>query len=338
MAPEGKNHNYYDVLGLPRNSSEEEIRKMYLEIVRTLHPDKSRKSGSGMERFHEVQAAWRCLSDPTRRLMYDLRTFGDSSAAGKHAAGTAEMGEMLLSRQKDQAALDLRNMEVELQRIVQKEQKRRGVLVRKALYGNLQLRAELLHEVLQGERPIQPEELQGPWIDVTSAVQCLVEQSAIRVHGSATYSKADLPGFYNPTPLNSQVELSLYVLYDFRETLHEVIVDDRESLTMPLRKHLVSGDHPRGPFPSSNVELLLRRRQLEAEVASPCSSPRQLDTRRVTRRRRIRTSEEELQRAVKRHTVLRMQGPGFWSLKREFNLLLLCSTALVILLAVQRSL
>lgn len=33
--------------------------------------------------------------------MYDLRTFGDSSAAGKHAAGTAEMGEMLLSRQKD---------------------------------------------------------------------------------------------------------------------------------------------------------------------------------------------------------------------------------------------
>ena len=35
--------------------------------------------------------------------MYDLRTFGDSSAAGKHAAGTAEMGEMLLSRQKDDA-------------------------------------------------------------------------------------------------------------------------------------------------------------------------------------------------------------------------------------------
>jgi hypothetical protein len=35
--------------------------------------------------------------------MYDLRTFGDSSAAGKHAAGTAEMGEMLLSRQKDGA-------------------------------------------------------------------------------------------------------------------------------------------------------------------------------------------------------------------------------------------
>ena len=38
---------------------------------------------------------------PWRRLMYDLRTFGDSSAAGKHAVGTAEMGEMLLSRQKD---------------------------------------------------------------------------------------------------------------------------------------------------------------------------------------------------------------------------------------------
>lgn len=332
MAPEGKNHNYYDVLGLPRNSSEEEIRKMYLEIVRTLHPDKSRKSGSGMERFHEVQAAWRCLSDPTRRLMYDLRTFGDSAAGG-----TAEMGEMLLSRQKDQAALDLSNMEVELQRIVQKEQKRRGVLVRKALYGNLQLRPELLHAVLQGERPIQPEELQGPWIDVTSAVQCLVEQSIVRVHGSATYSKADLPGFYNPTPLNSQVELSLYVLYDFRETLHEVIVDDRESLTMPLRKHLVSGDHPRGPFPSSNVELLLRRRQLEAEVASPCSSPRQQATRRVTNRR-IRTSEEELQRAVKCHTLLRMQGPSFEPLKREFYLLLGASTALVILLAVQRSL
>ncbi|CAK9009140.1 unnamed protein product [Durusdinium trenchii] len=59
-----------------------------------------------------------------------------------------------------------------------------------ALYGNLQLREELLHESLKRDRTIGPGDLQGPWIDVTSAVQCLVEQHSIVVHGSSTSSKA----------------------------------------------------------------------------------------------------------------------------------------------------
>eukprot|EP00434_Breviolum_minutum_P013273 symbB.v1.2.011693.t1/scaffold787.1/size162597/4 len=62
--------------------------------------------------------------------MYDLRTFGDSSSNSASGASRAEMGEVLMRRLKEQAALDLRNSEVELQRILQREQKRHGVLIK----------------------------------------------------------------------------------------------------------------------------------------------------------------------------------------------------------------
>ena len=59
---------------------------------------------------------------------------------------------------------------------------------------------------------------------------------------------------------------------------------------------------PRGPFPSSNVELLLRRR----ELAPP--SPRSKPPGGVWRRR-ILSPEEDLARAVRRHLFLRLTGP-----------------------------
>lgn len=267
--------------------------------------------------------------------MYDLRTFGDSSSSSASGASRAEMGEVLMRRLKEQAALDLRNSEVELQRILQREQKRHGVLIKQALYGNLQLRKELLSEVLKGQRPIRIEDITGPWIDVTSAVQCLVENSCrIRLHGSSKFSKADLPGFYNPMPLNKQVELSLYVLYSFKDTLHEVTVEDSEDLQLPLKRQLVK-DQPRGPFPSSNIPLIFERRCLGASVQTPNSanamSPRQRSV-----RTRIKSRKEELYWAVRQHVFLRLVGQG--DVKREFHLVLLCaSTAALAILWALRS-
>lgn len=335
MAPDERNHTYYDVLGLPRTCSEEEMRKTYLDIVRTLHPDKSRRSASGTDRFHEVQAAWRCLSDPTRRLMYDLRTFGDSSSSGASGASPAEMGEVLMRRLKEQAALDLRNSEVELQRILQREQKRHGILIKQALYGNLQLRKELLPEVLKGQRPIRIEDITGPWIDVTSAVQCLVEHCRIRLYGSSKFSKADLPGFYNPMPLSEQVELSLYVLYSFKDALHEVTVEDSEDLQLPWKRHWVK-DQPRGPFPSSNIPLIFERRWLGANVQTPNATNAMSPRQRIVGGRRIKSREEELYWAIRQHVFLRLVGQG--DIKREFHLVLLCaSTAALAILWALRS-
>ncbi|CAE7858338.1 unnamed protein product, partial [Symbiodinium necroappetens] len=106
----------------------------------------------------------------------------------------------------------------------------------------------------------------------------------------------DLPGVYNPLPLDSEAELSLYVLYQFQDATHEVTVGDRQPLSMPLRTHLVAkGTHPRGPFASSNADLLMHRRQRDA----------------IAPRLRLLSPEEALQKVVQAHLVWRLHGqPG----------------------------
>mmetsp|Transcript_62548 Transcript_62548/g.117007 ORF Transcript_62548/g.117007 Transcript_62548/m.117007 type:complete len:339 (+) Transcript_62548:48-1064(+) len=297
--------SYYDVLCMPFDASEEALRHRYHAVIRALHPDKSQPRNLdpiATERFHQVQAAWRCLSDSTRRLRYDLRTFGSSSVGAVEAGPEGE--KLLLQRYKEQAERDLRNMEVELAHILKKERKVKGIFIQKALYGNLQVREDRFEEALARVRTIEEGDVVGPWIDVTTAVQCLVDQHRIVIHSSSTSSKADLPGFYNPVPLDTYAELSLYVLYKFRDTLHEVTVQDYERLHMPLRTHLLAPDSfPRGPFAASNVDLLSRRRELA--TAAETSAKRSGSS---TKRKRLMSTEEAVQRSVKIHMIWRLHG------------------------------
>lgn len=257
-------NDYYQVLGVPFDSSEETIRKQYHGVVRTLHPDRRRPGGGGseaLERFHQVQSAWRCLSDPTRRLLYDLRNFGCSSldAEGTVEGVSVTAEEKLTQLQKEQALRDVSNMKFMLDRILRREQAAQGVIIRIALYGDLRLREDSFEECSAGQRTIEAKDLIGPAIDVALPLQCLVEQHTIVLPGGASASKADLPGFYNPAPLDTHVELGLYVLYEFRGHLHEVIVGDRETLSLPFRKHAIpAGKVARGPFSPANIALLRR--------------------------------------------------------------------------------
>jgi len=262
--PGGQGSDYYQVLGMPFEATEEEIRQRYHAVVRTLHPDRRRPGDEVTDRFHQVQNAWRCLSDPTRRLLYDLRNFGRSSLGcvedGADLEGVALQEEKLVGLQKEQALRDVDNMQVALEKVLRRERKAGGVLVRTALYGDLRLREELLEECSSGQRAIQAEDLVGPVLEVATPLQCLVEKHTIMLPGGAAASKADLPGFYNPLPLCNDAELSLYVLYEFKGALHEVIVGDRETLSVPLRRHAVpASSGPRGPFSPANI-LLLRKR------------------------------------------------------------------------------
>ncbi|HZD81019.1 MAG TPA: molecular chaperone DnaJ [Actinomycetota bacterium] len=61
----------YEILGVGRNASQEEIRRAYRRLARELHPDVSGDPGSE-ERFKEVSAAYEILSDPQKRQQYDL--------------------------------------------------------------------------------------------------------------------------------------------------------------------------------------------------------------------------------------------------------------------------
>lgn len=62
--------DFYVILGLPRDASQEEIRRAYHEAAQRLHPDKNQAPGE-TEMFLEVQQAYELLSNPTRRAQYD---------------------------------------------------------------------------------------------------------------------------------------------------------------------------------------------------------------------------------------------------------------------------
>jgi Ca-activated chloride channel family protein len=66
----GGKPDYYVILGLVRNASQEEIRRAYLKSVQRLHPDKNENPGE-TEMFLEVQQAYEVLADPKRRSQYD---------------------------------------------------------------------------------------------------------------------------------------------------------------------------------------------------------------------------------------------------------------------------
>lgn len=81
--------DYYDVLGVARNASEEEIKKAYRKLAMKYHPDRNQgKDGvaakEAEERFKEVKEAYEILSDASKRAAYDR--FGhagvDAGAAG----------------------------------------------------------------------------------------------------------------------------------------------------------------------------------------------------------------------------------------------------------------
>eukprot|EP00004_Rigifila_ramosa_P007822 TRINITY_DN189_c3_g1_i1.p1 TRINITY_DN189_c3_g1~~TRINITY_DN189_c3_g1_i1.p1 ORF type:complete len:345 (-),score=70.26 TRINITY_DN189_c3_g1_i1:45-1079(-) len=62
---------YYEILDVPRNASEDDIKKSYRKLARELHPDKNTAPGAE-EAFKAVGKAFACLSDPQKREIYDI--------------------------------------------------------------------------------------------------------------------------------------------------------------------------------------------------------------------------------------------------------------------------
>lgn len=63
--------DHYEVLGVDRNATQEEIKKAYRRLARELHPDVN-PSAEASERFKLVTHAYDVLSDPDQRQQYDI--------------------------------------------------------------------------------------------------------------------------------------------------------------------------------------------------------------------------------------------------------------------------
>ncbi|MHA1106482.1 MAG: molecular chaperone DnaJ [Promethearchaeota archaeon] len=71
----GKKRDYYEVLGVSKDASENDIKLQYRRLARKLHPDLNKTDPKAKEKFIELQEAYEVLSDDTKRRNYDQYGF-----------------------------------------------------------------------------------------------------------------------------------------------------------------------------------------------------------------------------------------------------------------------
>ncbi len=85
--------DYYEVLGVDRNASEGELKKVYRKLAMEFHPDRNPGDAAAEEKFKELSEAYTVLSDADRRRTYDQ--FGHAGlGGGPGGQGFGDMGDM----------------------------------------------------------------------------------------------------------------------------------------------------------------------------------------------------------------------------------------------------
>jgi molecular chaperone DnaJ len=80
--------DYYEVLGINRDASDEEIRKSYRKLAMKFHPDRNPDNPKTEERFKEAKEAYEILSNPSKRSAYDQ--FGHAGVDPSTGAGAGQ--------------------------------------------------------------------------------------------------------------------------------------------------------------------------------------------------------------------------------------------------------
>ncbi len=77
--------DYYKILGVERNTTEQDIKKAYRKLALKYHPDRNQGNKQAEEKFKEINEAYQVLSDPEKRARYDQ--LGESYSRYQQAGG-----------------------------------------------------------------------------------------------------------------------------------------------------------------------------------------------------------------------------------------------------------
>jgi molecular chaperone DnaJ len=192
----------YEVLGVPKNASQDEIKKAYRKLVREVHPD---RNPGNEERFKEVQGAYDVLSDPEKRQQYDH--FGSANGrTGANPAGggtTFDFGDFDLGdifgglfnrgRTEQQAQRGQRGNDVEVEVGVSFEDALRGVQTTVPV--QLELACHTCHGTgaAPGTAPTVCPQCSGSGVVATSQGLFALQQPCPRCHGMGSIVETPCP-------------------------------------------------------------------------------------------------------------------------------------------------
>jgi len=82
--------NYYDILGIPRNSSQKQIKDAYYRLAMKHHPDKNQ--GTLTQRFREIKEAYDVLSNDSSRMKYDSGSSNNDKSTSSNWSSNSSYG------------------------------------------------------------------------------------------------------------------------------------------------------------------------------------------------------------------------------------------------------